>query len=113
MSLADAFAGSESDHKERVLQSTWGHLKPECQTKHQGSIIFAWCEYGGHVVIVRSDFPTVADSPWFYQDMLNYAVNKTIKAGHGLYKFVGTYTKFKNGKCKFSGRVRNIDLNAL
>ena len=36
----------------------------------------------------------------------SYVVRKGIRGS--VYQFVGTYVKFKNGGCRFSGKIRKV-----
>lgn len=104
MSLESAFAQAEATHLNRVLSSTWGHLHPEPRRKYRGYLVFA-CGAYRDVVILYADFQDLPDSPWFYEDMQQFVADKTRKEDPAIFRFDGTYTKLRNGRCRFSGRV--------
>jgi hypothetical protein len=99
--LIDHLAASKTA---RVMQETWGHLAPVPRLAYQGTILFAHGAYGD-LVIIRADFPDLPDSPWFFDD-LNQFVDSWLTEAGKLYEFSGTYTKFKNGGFRFSGKPR-------
>lgn len=101
--MAEAFAPWEADYKAKVMGATWGHLSPKARQEYRGSILFAHGAYGD-LVPLRADFRDLPDSPWFFQDMLDFIVGSKTKPG-GIYEFVGTYTKRKNGSHHFKGRT--------
>ncbi len=107
--MAEAFAPAEAAHRARVMGATWGHLAPKPSNKYEGTILFSHSEYGD-LVPLRSDFKDLPDSPWFFQDMQDWIGQQKTEAGQ-VYFFRGSYTKFKTGNCRFSGKVRSIHIN--
>jgi len=105
-----AFAPATEKYRAEVLGATFGHLAPRPQEKYSGEIVFTHAEYGDSVVI-RSTIE-IDDSPWFYEDLHDFVAQDRIcrvKIENGsVYRFVGTYTKFKNGNCRFSGKVEKV-----
>lgn len=54
-----------------VEAATFGHLAPKPQQTYDCRIVFAQGEYGDTIpVSVRS--PGLPDSPWFFEDMMDY-----------------------------------------
>lgn len=105
---AEAFAEHEARYKAAVMNSTWGHLAPKPRRVYRGEILFAHGEYRD-LVVLRSNFKGLPDSPWFYEDLHNFVADKASKRRSGaVLRFVGTYTMFKNGKGRFSGKVRDV-----
>lgn len=101
--IADAFAPWIAAHKARVMGETWGHLAPKPRQSYRGSILFCHSEYGD-LVPIRCDFRDLPDSPWFFQDLIDFIVASKTEPG-GIYEFDGTYTKRKNGTFHFKGRT--------
>jgi hypothetical protein len=101
--------------RQSVLQETWGHLAPKPKTTYKGFIIFclgAW----GDIVPIESQFEDLDSSPWFYDDLKkfirDYCIEMKKKECYfGVFKFVGTYRKFKSGSSRFSGKITQINLD--
>lgn len=116
MSLADVFVETEALHKARVIGSTWGHLAPKPRNTYSGEILFAHAEYGD-ITVIRSTID-VDDSPWFFEDIHDFIagrrkdnesyVRRTKIQPGAVYRFTGTYTKFKNGNFRFSGKIKKV-----
>jgi hypothetical protein len=102
-----AFAPAIEKYRAEVMADTWGHLGPEPRRAYRGSLVFVTSEYGGDRTIVRTNFPDLPDSPWFYEDMNEWMfTDKLLKLREGgVYEFTGTYTKRKNGTFHFKGRI--------
>ncbi len=116
MSLADAFAPAEAAYAAQVVGATWGHLAPEPRRAYQGYIVFAHAGYGGAVVLLDASFVDLDDSPWLCEDMTEYvdaAVDRTKDSRGSVFRFDGTYMKFKNGRCRFSGKLRRLQAAAV
>lgn len=102
--MEDAFAPIMAHNRAIVEAQTWGHLAPACGRAYAGSIVFAVGEYGD-TIPVKVVFPDLPDSPWFFDDMSGF-IQETEAVG--VYRFNGTYTKYKNGSYRFRGKVRAI-----
>ena len=128
MSLADAFASSDANHKNKVLISMFGHLHPEWEKEYPIVVTFTHAYYNGFVII---DMETeVEDSPWFaghVNDLVGGHVRRSAK-GRGdqhwyvrnmrlvqgrIYSFIGTYRVRKNGRPVFTGKVVARTLNTI
>jgi hypothetical protein len=115
MAWTDALLEPEVRYQDQVLSQTWGHLYPKDNNKHDGFILFCHA-CNGDITPIDYDFKDIDSSPWFYQDLNNFLYDKVVKNGKTLleqghvYKFVGTYTKFKNQNCRFSGQVTMIKI---
>jgi hypothetical protein len=103
MSLADAFAPAEDKYKAEVMAETWGHLAPKMGKVYKGSIIFAYGEYGD-ITPIKCEFADLDDSPWFFDDMVEFIWQKAKNKQGKVLKFVGIYKKLKN-KGIFSGKI--------
>lgn len=101
--IAEAFAPCEARFKTEVMAQTWGHLAPNPRREYHGSILFAHGAYGD-LVPLRADFDGMPDSPWFFQDMMDFIAGSKTEPGC-IYEFDGTYTKRKNGTYHFKGRT--------
>jgi hypothetical protein len=101
--ISEAFAPWEASYKARVMGETWGHLAPKPRNAYRGSILFAQSEYGD-LVALRTDFPDLPDSPWLFNDIMEFICAAKTEAG-GIYEFEGTYTRRKNGTHHFKGRT--------
>lgn len=102
-------AEHEARYKDAVMHHTWGHLAPEPRKQHRGYILFTRGEYREEVCI-RSAFQGVKDSPWFYNglhDFIHIQLKRRDTYGR-IYRFDGTVMMCKNGKFKFSGKVRSV-----
>jgi hypothetical protein len=108
MSLEEAFAPIEQVNRAIVINNTWGHLAPIPQQKYNGSILFCYGEYGD-VTPIKTDFKNLPNSPWFFEDMNEFISDKCNELSYGnVYKFIGTYIKFKNGNYRFSGKINQL-----
>jgi hypothetical protein len=108
MPLADAFVLTDEINRNIVFQQTWGHLRPELRRTYHGFIIFAYGAYGD-IIPVACEFDGLPDSPWFFDDLQDF-IGKKAKTPGTIYRFSGTYTKFKNGGCRFSGKVTTVHI---
>lgn len=100
-SFSDAFLPIEAENREIMQFDTFGHLYPEPRKIYTGRILFTIGAYGD-IVPINSSFNI--DSPWFFRDMINLIEHKAKKQGV-VYRFTGTYMKFKNGNHRFSGKT--------
>lgn len=109
--MIDAMAGSKTI---QVFNETWGHLRPEKGTDHPGTMIIALSSYNDQgVVVVEKKFPTLANSPWFYEAMNDYVLKimyERKKRSPGIYTFTGCVRSYKNGKLKFFGKITKMSL---
>lgn len=112
MTLADAFAEHEDLARAQVQAATWGHLAPELGRAYAGTMLLAHGEYGyDGLVPVRTRFEDLPDSPWFYDDLCEWLCDTQQRTEPGeVYRWVGTYRKFRNGRCRFTGRLRRVPL---
>lgn len=110
--MADAFAPAEARYKMVVQQCTWGHLAPKPRKKYVGHILFAFGEYGDCVPI-RSQFVGLRDSPWFFDDLMEFIGEQCTDARRGqVWRFDGSYTKNLDDTCSFVGELRMIPTGA-
>jgi hypothetical protein len=113
MNLQEAFEPIEEMNRAVVMADTWGHLAPKPNTKYPGFIVFCHSEYGD-ITPIRVDFPNLPDSPWFFDDLIDFISNRVCSRGTvhlpegEVYLFTGTYTKFQNGNYRFSGKIKKI-----
>jgi len=107
MSLASVWGEIEARNRAVVMRQTWGHLDTKPGEAHVGHVLFALgCH--GDIVVLEWDFEGVEANPWIYDELHEFVgqhIDKTDRAW-GVWLFEGTYRVFKNGKHKFSGKVR-------
>lgn len=106
MTTPSIYQQIENDNYNAVMRNTWGHLAPEHRKVYHGEILFAFGEYGD-IIPIRCNFKDLPDSPWFYDQMNDFIAEKSKDKG-AIYRFEGTYMLFKNGKCRFSGKVNKV-----
>jgi len=115
MSLEEAFAPVEAHNKAVVYNQRCGHLAPKPSTKYEIKILFTYSAYGDMVIIDTNQEDNLPDSPWLFDDMQEFIQSQcTDKTQGDVMLFDGTYQKYKNGNCKFSGttkRVYTINVN--
>ena len=92
------------------MRETWGHLDPPPGT-YPGWILFAHGTHGD-LVVLDEDFTDGCGGPWFYDELLEFTGQQS-EQEEGVYRFVGTYTRFKNGKGRFRGKVTHTPLATL
>jgi len=109
MSLAEVAASVHAINTAIVMRQTWGHLAPKPRRRYQGYILFIHGEYGD-IVPVRVAFRDLDDSPWFFEGMLDFLFSRKTRPGR-VYRFIGSYMMLKNGKHRFSGRIRSVRLS--
>lgn len=122
MSLADAFASSDAEYKNKLLIHTFGHLHPEWEKVYPIKITFTHGYYRD-ITIIDMEID-VDDSPWLATHVHHlvagharrsrnwrrptkggwYVRNMRIENGR-VYSFVGTYRVRSNGSPVFKGRV--------
>jgi len=100
-----------SAYKTIQIGQTFGHLAPKPKTEYKGYILFTLTAFGD-TCIIDFEFNDLDESPWFNTDILNYISDYTDTLpetkNHGVYRYEGTYKKFKNGNHKFKGKVTEI-----
>jgi hypothetical protein len=103
-------AETENLYRSAVLTDTWGHLAPKLQTKYKGSILFGVSAFGGNnAELIDFDFDGLDSSPWLFEDVETFLHKlDTSEMGGKIFKFEGTYKRFKNDNHHFWGRVREI-----
>ena len=109
MPWTDAFIPHEEIFRAQVMSATWGHLAPEQRRTYRGFIIFAHGAYGD-IVPIQCEFQGLKDSPWCFDDMTEYVGDYIMAhdAPGTVYRFDGTYRKFRNGNCQFTGTIKTI-----
>lgn len=93
----------EAANKQAVMENTWGHLAPERNIAYPGFMIFTLGAWGDYLPI-QAEFKGLSDSPWFFDDMLEFIEKRAKKEGT-VYRFDGTYRNHR-----FFGRTRKISL---
>lgn len=100
-----------SYQKAEIQARTFGHLAPKPKVEHRGWIIFTLTAFGD-TCIIDFEFNNLEASPWFNSDILTYIGDYTDSLpdtkNYGVYRYQGSYKKFKNGNCKFKGKVVEI-----
>lgn len=100
-----------SEYKAIEIERTFGHLAPKPQVEHKGFILFTLTAFGD-TCIIEFEFDKLEASPWFNTDILEHISNYTSclpdTKNYGVYRFEGTYKKFKNGNHKFKGKISEI-----
>lgn len=110
MSLADVADSIDAVNRARVEADTWGHLAPEPGRVYAGTMILAHGCYGRDGLMpVRVEFEELPSSPWFYDDLCDWLCDQDTERGE-VYRFAGTYRKFRNGRHRFTGRLRRVEL---
>lgn len=112
MSLAEVFAEGEAINRAIVEVQTWGHLAPEPGRVYAGSMVLAYGCYGADgLVPVRVEFEGLPDSSWFYDELCDWLCETQARTEEGeVYRWAGTYRKFRNGRCRFTGKLRRVEL---
>ena len=62
--------------------------------------------------LISDEFEDLDSNPWYYDDLhdfINRWLEEKGEKGH-LYRFDGTYVKFKNENFRFSGKVKEVKL---
>jgi len=108
----EVFAPIEAVYKANVMAQTFGHLAPKPKNIYSGWALFTLTAFGD-TCIIDFEFNNLDASPWFNEDILDYigAFTDTIpkNKNFGVYKFSGTYQKYKNAKFKFKGCIDEIN----
>jgi hypothetical protein len=110
---ANAMGHPIPQYVEAVMQDTWGHLAPKVREVYEGFILFTHGVHGD-ITIIDWDFKTkdgleLDGSPWLHVDLHdqvgNWIEQKQNRRG-GIWRFDGTFQRLKNGKSRWSGKVR-------
>lgn len=88
---------------QQVQRDTWGHLAPVARRVYQGYMVFTLGAYGD-ITLIDARWDGLDDSPWLFEDMQDYIADRAQESGT-VYRFDGTYTMYKNGGHRFSGKV--------
>jgi hypothetical protein len=98
-----------SPYKAIEITKTFGHLAPKPQTEFNGFILFTLTCFGD-TCIIEFIFDGLKASPCLNVDILefisSYTNNLPADKNYGVYRFEGSYKKFKNGNHKFRGQVK-------
>lgn len=105
MSVAEAFAESDAKYKAAVIHAAFGHLEPEPRRKYFGELLLADGDYTHGVVVIRSTFEI--DAPFWYDQLHGFAAEQELEPGY-VYRFTGWFMRFKNGGCRFSGKIEKV-----
>lgn len=107
--MIETLASIVLENKARQYAATFGHLAPEPHKKYKGTILFTHTAWGD-IVLIEAIFHSLQMSPWLCEDCRDYASEYigTLKEDYGVYKFQGTYKKFKNGNFHFSGKPTKL-----
>lgn len=108
MSFAETTASIQALDRARVLNVTFGHLKPRPRKKYRGTLVFTQSEFG-QLVPIRAHFPDLPDSPWLFEHITEFVAEKAKEPGE-VYRFDGTYMTFLNGRPSFSGTVTKVSI---
>lgn len=102
-----AETGMPAGQVEAIYQDTWGHLKAKRDMVYEGFILFTTTCHG-ETTILDWSFGELPGSPWILEDMMNFVGSKVPERVEGfrLWRFDGTYRELRNGKGRFSGKVR-------
>lgn len=92
---------------EAILHDTWGHTKAQPGRVYAGHAIFAHT-CNREVTILDWRFEDLGGGPWFPEHLMSYISSKVPLETEGfrLWRFEGTYRQLKNGRGRFSGRIR-------
>lgn len=112
MSLADIADSIDVINRARAVADAFGHLAPEPGRVYTGTMILAegWYSSDG-LVPVRVEFDGLPASPWLYNDLGEWLCDTQQGTEPGqVYRWAGTYRKFRNGRYRFTGRLRRVEL---
>jgi hypothetical protein len=92
---------------EAVLHDTWGHMKAEQGRVYTGHVIFAHT-CNREVTVLDWSFEDLSGGPWFPEQLMEFISGKVpIETEEfRLWRFEGTFRELKNGRSRFSGKVR-------
>ena len=71
-------------------------------------MIIYTCTAFGCIEIIQVNFKGIDDSPWFFEDLNEFASTHCKLRGY-IYVFSGTYRKLKNQKAIFKGKIKRIN----
>jgi hypothetical protein len=71
MSFASACQEIEAEMRAQVQVETFGHLAPVARKIYSGYMVFAFSDYGD-ITPLKAEFEDLPDSPWFFEDMMDY-----------------------------------------
>jgi len=107
--------------KTEVMQNTFGHLYPKPLEVYVGTALVVYDSYGG-MTLVFEEFKdgagkTLCGADILPSDLLEYItrrVDKKYEQTHDhIYRFTGTYKKFKNGNFQCGGKITRVNLNKI
>lgn len=112
--MTDTLNSVVEHNKSQVINDTFGHLAPKAKQVYEGYILFTLTSFGD-TCIIDFEFDGLNSSPWFNTDILDYIFKYTEKLPKtkyfGVYRFNGTYKKFKTGSYKFTGEI--VEINCI
>ena len=125
MSLQSVCEVANAPYVQAVMWNTWGHLAPKIGTTYKGWILIGTNAFGTmNPQLLDAEFEEpsgeqMGSSPWSHDHIEDYLFKrfdlhyrnkkkKIFKPGC-VYKFIGTYTVYKNGSHSFNGKFININ----
>lgn len=106
--MIETLASIAAEARARQTAATFGHLAPKPHIKYEGTILFTHTAWGD-IVLIESIFKGLDMSPWLCEDCRDFASDYcSIWSDYGVYRFKGTYKKFKNGNFHFSGKTKKL-----
>lgn len=101
------------ENYERVWQDTWGHLAPKVREVYAGNILFTLGIHGD-ITLIDWDFQlpdgsALDGSPWLLTDMTDQVcdwIEQKNNLRGGIWRFIGTFERLKNGKSRWRGKVK-------
>jgi len=107
MSSYDAFQKHEEQAATAIMADTWGYPKPSI--KYPVSLLLCKTEDGLETCI-KSIIPGDLGNPFFWDDFSDWMGKRNLENGE-VYRWCGTYMKYKNGNYRFMGRLTHMILN--
>lgn len=107
MSMSDQFAVYEDYRRHILWADMYGYPKPH--VKYPIDLIIVYTE-GGSREALRNDVPDECSNPFFWEDVADVLFEKMPSTPGEIFKWSGYYYKYKNGRCRFSGKFERIPL---
>lgn len=102
----DIGASIEAINSAIAMRETWGHLEPTPGRKYSGYILWTHgCH--GDIAVINWKLEDLPGSPGFSYDLDEFIGQYNTEKGK-IYRFIGSYKRFKNGKCRFYGNTFEV-----
>jgi len=94
-----------SQSRDRIMENTWGRHKPG---NYPVKFLVYNDDHGRSMGTIRMETPKELHNSFFAQDYGNFFFELDGLKEGAVYWWIGTYTLYKNAKCRFAGKLIEV-----